>query len=188
MQNGTSEKKTRILKAAYDCFLQYGYKKTTFVDIAKRAGISRASMYLYFRNKEDLYITMNKDLQDKYVAMSGEILKSGCSGKEKLLKIIDVWITDAYQQMKNTNYANELLDGLVHISRQTEQRFRDLFMESIEPLVGKDVAEVIVFSMRGLLDDRPAVPLLQKRIRVLVQSTTKPNRPETSLSPHFTGS
>jgi AcrR family transcriptional regulator len=166
----TDQMKTRILEAAFTCFLQYGYTKTRFTDIVKKAGISRASIYLYFRNKEELFITMNRELHEEYLVKSDAVCKSGLATEEKILKIIDIWIINHYRKMKKTTFANELLDGLVNISRQTENRFRELFIESIAPLTGEDMAEIIVFSIRGLMDDRPEVKTLQKRIRLLVEA------------------
>lgn len=170
VRNKTNQTKSQILAAGFECFLKYGYTKSTFGDIANFAGLSRASIYLYFRNKEDLFITMNKNLQDKYVAKSEEILESNRTDKEKLNAIIDVWITSHYKKIKNTVFANDLLDGLLHVSEQTELRFRALFIKSISPLVGKDKAEIVVMSMRGLMDDRPPVTKLQKRIKLLASA------------------
>jgi AcrR family transcriptional regulator len=164
--------KQQILTAAFECFLQYGYSKSTLGDIAKKAGISRTSIYLYFSNKEDLFITMNKNLHVSYVAKSEEILKSDLSDREKLTGIIDVWIVDHYKKIKNTMYANDLLDRFVCISQQTERRFRTLFIKSIAPLIGGDVAEIVVLSLRGLMDDRPPAVKLQRRIELLVKAVT----------------
>ena len=162
--------KTKILVVAFECFLQHGYSKTTFTDVVKKAGISRASIYLYFKNKEDLFIQMNQRLHEEYLDKSKTVLQSTTSDKEKIIKIIDIWIISHYRQMKNTNYSNELLDGLVNISKQTEKRFRELFIESIAPLIGEDMAEIVVFSIRGLMEDRPSVKTLQTRISLLVDA------------------
>jgi AcrR family transcriptional regulator len=166
----TNLKKKQILDAAQKCFLQYGYSKSSFKDVAKRAGISRASLYLYFKNKSDLFVTMNKELHDGYEEKSREILKTNRSDKEKLAGIIDVWIVAPYRILKKTTYSNELLDGLVQISKQSEMRFRELFIKSIAPLVGDEIAEIIVMAIRGLMDDRPPVKILQKRIELLTSA------------------
>ncbi len=58
------EKKQEILKAAYDCFLKYGYTKTSMSDIGKIVHLNKASLYYYFNDKLTLYrevITMNRD-------------------------------------------------------------------------------------------------------------------------------
>lgn len=48
--------KTRqaVLEAALDVFSEKGYAKTTFDEIALRAGFTKGAIYWYFRNKADL--------------------------------------------------------------------------------------------------------------------------------------
>lgn len=48
-------KSGQILDAALPVFARYGFHKTTMVDIARAAGISRASLYLVFNSKEELF-------------------------------------------------------------------------------------------------------------------------------------
>jgi AcrR family transcriptional regulator len=170
MTDKTDKKKEMIIRAAMKCFRQYGYLKSTFGDIAKEAGISRALIYSYFKDKRDIFITINSNLQDRWLAMSEEIVESDCPDEEKLFKIIDIWIIDSYRVIRNSIYGIQILDGLVNISEQNEKRFRKLFIKSIESIVGEDVAEVIVFSIRGLMSDRPTVKTLQKRIGSLIKT------------------
>ena len=151
------------------CFRQYGYSKSTFGDIAKEAGISRALIYSYFKDKRDIFITINSNLQDRWLAMSEEIVKSDCSDEEKLSKIIDIWIVDSYRLIRNNVYGNQILEGLINIAEQNEKRFRKVFVKAIESIVGGEVAEIIVLSIRGLMNDRPTVKTLQKRIGILIR-------------------
>ena len=44
----------RILRAASELFVQYGFDKTTVSEIAKEAGISKGAIYLHFQSKEHL--------------------------------------------------------------------------------------------------------------------------------------
>ena len=48
--------KTRkaVLESALDVFAEKGYAKTTFDEIAARAGFTKGAIYWYFRNKADL--------------------------------------------------------------------------------------------------------------------------------------
>jgi AcrR family transcriptional regulator len=48
-------KREAILNAAFTTFKHYGYRKTSMHDIATALGISRASLYSYFENKEDIF-------------------------------------------------------------------------------------------------------------------------------------
>lgn len=47
-------KKDLILRAGSECFARYGYEKTTLDDIGRRAGLNKASLYYYFKNKEEI--------------------------------------------------------------------------------------------------------------------------------------
>jgi len=169
MTNKKNGKRELIIKAAINSFRRYGYLKTTFGDIAKEAGVSRALIYSHFKDKRDLFISLNSNLQDRWFAMSEAIVKSDSSDYEKLSKIIDIWIIDSYHNIRNGAYGNQILDGLVNISDINEKRFRKLFINSIQPIVGEDTAELVVFSIRGLMGDRPPVKTLQRRIALLIE-------------------
>jgi AcrR family transcriptional regulator len=43
-----------ILEAAINRFSEYGYNKTTMVEIAEDTGMSAANIYRYFKNKEEI--------------------------------------------------------------------------------------------------------------------------------------
>jgi AcrR family transcriptional regulator len=51
----TNQKTAHILDAALPVFVRYGFRKTSMADIAHAAGISRASLYLSFSSKEELF-------------------------------------------------------------------------------------------------------------------------------------
>ena len=44
----------KILSAAAELFSQYGFKTITMDDIARRAGISKKTLYQHFANKEEV--------------------------------------------------------------------------------------------------------------------------------------
>src|SRR5207245_2022892 len=54
------EAKSRILDAANRVFAEKGYHEATMDDIAKRLGVSKGAIYLYFSSKEDLFEAMVK--------------------------------------------------------------------------------------------------------------------------------
>ncbi len=49
------EKQMTIFMAALDVFRLYGFRRSSMEDIAKAAGMSRAALYLHFKNKQDLF-------------------------------------------------------------------------------------------------------------------------------------
>jgi AcrR family transcriptional regulator len=46
----------RILEAAEQCFMTYGINKTTMEDVARHGGLSRATVYRYFKDRDSLII------------------------------------------------------------------------------------------------------------------------------------
>ncbi len=47
-------KRERILHAAVDLFVRFGYRKTSIDEVAKQAGVAKGTVYLYYSNKAEL--------------------------------------------------------------------------------------------------------------------------------------
>jgi len=63
-RRSAEESKKKILSAALKVFSEYGYRDGCMRLIARQAGISVGGVYLYFKNKEDLCLTMMKERMD----------------------------------------------------------------------------------------------------------------------------
>lgn len=50
-----------LLAAALDLFVERGYASTRLEDVARRAGVSKGTLYLYFTNKEELFKAVVRD-------------------------------------------------------------------------------------------------------------------------------
>src|SRR6476659_1734794 len=44
-----------LLEAAIDLFVERGYAATRLEDVARRAGVSKGTLYLYYENKDELF-------------------------------------------------------------------------------------------------------------------------------------
>ena len=53
-----AEAKEKIVQAAIESFAQTGFDRTKMEDIAKRLGLSKGTIYLYFKSKEDLFLAI----------------------------------------------------------------------------------------------------------------------------------
>ncbi len=61
IENKYSQVEDKILAAANDTFIQYGYYGTTIEKIALKAGVRKASVHYYFRTKENMYARVFKN-------------------------------------------------------------------------------------------------------------------------------
>jgi AcrR family transcriptional regulator len=50
-----NDRPKELLAAALDLFVERGFASTRLEDVAKRAGVSKGTLYLYFTNKEELF-------------------------------------------------------------------------------------------------------------------------------------
>ena len=56
-----NERPHQILSAAVDLFCELGFEAARLEDIADRAGVSKATIYLYFESKEDLFFALIRE-------------------------------------------------------------------------------------------------------------------------------
>ncbi len=78
-----ADRKEFILEIAKDLFSKNGYHDTQIHDIVTKAGISRGTVYQYFKNKDDIYLTL---LENFYSAWEND-MTSGLRDAD--LKTID---------------------------------------------------------------------------------------------------
>lgn len=87
------EKKIRwqqIQEAAKALFLSKGYASTTMEDIAQKAELSTGTIYQYFKNKEELYASLNLMGLQNLIAKVEKIYKNNrLSTEKKIFKFKD---------------------------------------------------------------------------------------------------
>ncbi len=58
------KRKKAILKKALDVFVDEGYEDATFQKIANKCGITRTTLYIYFKNKREIFLWSIKQLSE----------------------------------------------------------------------------------------------------------------------------
>lgn len=71
----TSEKRERILAAALKVFAQRGFYNAKVSEVAREAQVADGTIYLYFKNKDDLLISLFEDQMDFLIHRLLEILE-----------------------------------------------------------------------------------------------------------------
>jgi AcrR family transcriptional regulator len=82
--------KEKILDSAMKVFSQYGYAGSSIRTIAKAAGISIGGVYLYFRNKEELYLDLIKARIQEQTCKTKEVVVSAGSSTGALNAFISL--------------------------------------------------------------------------------------------------
>ena len=58
MQVLDEQKRSKILGAAAELFAAHPFHKVLLSDVAEAAGVGKGTLYIYFKNKEDLYLSV----------------------------------------------------------------------------------------------------------------------------------
>jgi TetR/AcrR family acrAB operon transcriptional repressor len=61
-----------ILRAALDVLSEKGYSRATFVDIAKRIGMTKGAVYWHFKNKPSLLAALMHEMREREEALVAE--------------------------------------------------------------------------------------------------------------------
>lgn len=76
--------KALILDAARRSFGRFGYDKTSLLDIAKLAGLGKATLYYYYASKQELFFDVIRHEADVFMAMFNEKFHNCKTATEKL--------------------------------------------------------------------------------------------------------
>ena len=84
------EKRRRILEAAIRTFGRRGFHEARIAEIAAAARVAEGTVYLYFRNKEDLLGVVFDESMDDVLAKGRAIVRSKGSAGERLTGLVDL--------------------------------------------------------------------------------------------------
>ncbi len=79
----------QIVDAAVIVIAENGYHQAQVSKIAKEAGVADGTIYLYFKNKEDILISVFREKMGIFVNNVEVILKQDIDTSEKLFRMID---------------------------------------------------------------------------------------------------
>lgn len=89
-RRGGADKRERILRAAIQVFARNGFYATRVSEIAKAAGVADGTIYLYFKNKDDVLISIFDDRLGRLIEVLDEAVAACETVDEKIVKIIEL--------------------------------------------------------------------------------------------------
>ncbi len=137
--NVSDERKAQIINAAEDVFTQKGFNEARMDDIADETGLSKGTLYLYFKSKDDLIIAiLDRMFQREMKQMEGldqadlsaadaiwkmtEAVTNNILGFVRLVPIVYQFLALAfrnkYVQKALKKYINQYIDMITPIIEQ----------------------------------------------------------------------
>lgn len=86
--NKTKPKYKQIIDAAVVVISENGYHQAQVSKIAKQAGVADGTIYLYFKNKEDILISMFREKMAVFSESVQPLIEKETKAANKLLKLI----------------------------------------------------------------------------------------------------
>ena len=143
-QRERERRRQQIIVAAKRVFSERGFSRTTMEDIAREAELSPGTLYLYFKNKDELYASlslrilqyMNIRLEDVKKEKDSVPAQKVASIKEALFDVyqfdpmilINMFRLQSGETLKNIS--SPLLDNIAELSRNSLQILADIFADS----------------------------------------------------------
>ena len=118
------KRKHEILQKSLDVFVEQGYEDATFQKIADHCGITRTTLYIYFKNKYEIFLGSIKELLSELESSLRDIIKKDMDSIESLKQILFT-IVDACEN--NKKLFSVLLNYLLQLKKagvDTNERVR----------------------------------------------------------------
>lgn len=156
-------KKKEIITAAWKIFRKYGYKKATIVEIGNEIGQSQASIYYYFKNKEEIYISGFLNEMEQLIVKYDEIKSKKLPIAEKIIKLLSLRLKYFYENIimqqladLNLNKVSQNLKSRIFINLELEQKtIKNLLDEAkrngeIDPPDPAQTTKILIHISQGI--------------------------------------
>jgi TetR/AcrR family transcriptional regulator, fatty acid metabolism regulator protein len=88
-----NEKYQKIIDAAIKVFAKKGFFHAKVADVAKQADVADGTIYLYFKNKDDLLISIFENSMDNFLSQAKKTIDTKESIKDKLKAFLTLHLT-----------------------------------------------------------------------------------------------
>lgn len=109
------KRKHEILDKSLDIFIEEGYEDVTFQKIADRCGITRTTLYIYFKNKREIFLWSIKQLTEDLEISLVKIIEDKSKNTTTRLKLMLNAILD--KCVANRRLFNVVLTYLLQIQK-----------------------------------------------------------------------
>ncbi len=119
------KRKHEILDKALDIFMEEGYEDVTFQKIADRCGITRTTLYIYFKNKKEIFLWSIKQLTSKLETDLLIIIRNtGLTATERLRAVLSSILQDCTENKRLFNVVLMYLLQLQKTGKNPGERVR----------------------------------------------------------------
>lgn len=170
VQDAPDERRTAIIEAALDCFLKFGYAKTSLDDIAKQAHLSRPLLYLKYKNKEEIFKSVFEHVVGEGYEAAKKVMDNPGDKKKKLLAVYEALLLKPWDKVMGQPMSKEFYDTCTYLFPDMSENHEKMIIKYTTAILeDKKVAEVFALASKGLQNDLPNGETLRDRLEILIQ-------------------
>ncbi|WP_332691972.1 TetR/AcrR family transcriptional regulator [Bosea sp. (in: a-proteobacteria)] len=118
----------QIAEAALRLFARYGYKRSSMDDIAKEAGVARATLYLHFKGKDDVFRAMLAGLGRQVETRCREVMAQDGPFATRLAALLEAHHGTGFAAFGAGEHLGELKAVMVSIASSELEAFEAIFV------------------------------------------------------------
>ena len=127
------ERPGEILEAAFEEFAEHGFAATRLEDVARRAGVTKGTVYFYFESKERVFEEMIGHFSRQLESEADEVLAAPArSQRERLSRFIEFY----YRRFATDRYGREMLRFMIadgkHFPDLVNRHYSDFVAPAIQ--------------------------------------------------------
>ncbi|MBD3845802.1 AcrR family transcriptional regulator [Bosea sp. OAE752] len=127
----------QIADAALRLFARYGYKRSSMDDIAREAGLAKATLYLHFKGKDDVFRAMLNLIGRRVEARCREVVAMPGPFPERLAALLQAHHGQTYASFGTGEHLVELKAVMNTIATRELQAFEQIFARCARLLLQK---------------------------------------------------
>jgi TetR/AcrR family transcriptional regulator, fatty acid metabolism regulator protein len=131
------DKREAILRAATQVFARHGYFQSQVADVARAAGVAAGTVYLYFRSKEDLLVSLFERTMRDAIATGRAALVEITDPRERLLRIARLHL----ERLGRDRDLAVVFQVELRQSTKFMQRFSSTYLRDYLGLIRETIAE-----------------------------------------------
>ena len=136
----------KLMASGRECFQRYGLKKTTIEDLTKPAGIAKASFYLFFRSKEELYVEV---FMEEIPAMMKRLTDVSFGSTDDAREALILLMRAIIREMEESAMARILMDDPAEIERIASAFEYEEVMQRVAPFFRPMIQRIADAQGRG---------------------------------------
>jgi len=130
----SEERKDQILDAAADVFTERGFQKSRMDDIVEKSGLSKGTLYWYFKSKDDIIIGIFDRIFQKESIDLQRLITSEKPSSERIFEYTERVIIDFQRILKFAPIAFEFL-SLAFRSKYLQKAFKHYLAVHLDVLI-----------------------------------------------------